>query len=88
MLHERVRIHSQGAAESMKAGGGQNDLFDRIAADSLFSVDRQTIERMAHPDDYTGLSRQQTERFIIEDVDPVLTAHREEIHDRVGEVRV
>src|SRR6476659_3773156 len=43
VLHERVRIHSQAAAEAMKSGGA-NDLFDRIAKDSLFGIDRKTIE--------------------------------------------
>lgn len=87
ILHERVRIHSQAAAGKMKSGAA-NDLFDRIAADSLFGIDRATIDRMARPDHYVGLSKQQTERFLIEDVDPILESHRSEIHDRAAEVRV
>ena len=87
VLHERVRIHSQAAAERMKSGA-VNDLFDRIAADSLFGIDRAAIDRMARPDDYVGLSKQQTERFLGEDIDPVLAAHRSELHDRAAEVRV
>jgi len=79
VLHERVRIHSSGSAD---------DLLDRIAADPLFGIDRATIEGLARPEQYTGLARQQTERFLIEDVDPILDAHRAEIHDQVGEVRV
>ena len=43
---------------------------------------------MARPEAYTGLARQQTERFLIEEVDPILERHRAEIHDQVGEVRV
>ena len=62
VLHERVRIHTQSHPD---------DVFDRIAADPLFGIDRATIESMARPDDYTGLARQQTERFI-EEVDAVL----------------
>jgi len=79
VLHERVRIHSQ---------GGPGDLLDRIAADPLFGIDRATIESMARPEAYTGLARQQTERFLIEEVDPILDERRAEIHDQVGEVRV
>jgi len=79
VLHERVRIHSQGSAD---------DLLDRIAADPLFGIDHATIESMARPEAYTGLARQQTERFLIEEVDPLLERHRAEIHDQVGEVRV
>ena len=87
VLHERVRIHSQAAADKMKSGA-TNDLFDRIASDSLFGIDRAAIDKLARPDGYVGLSKQQTERFLIEDVDPILEAHRADIHDRAGEVRV
>src|SRR5512142_1392950 len=83
VLHERVRVHSQAAADAMKSGGA-NDLFDRIAADPLFGIDRKTIQRLARPDDYTGLSRQQTERFLRDDVDPVLQAQRSDIEERAA----
>jgi adenylosuccinate lyase len=86
VLHERVRIHSQAAADALKSGAADNDLFDRIAADPLFSIDRKAIAAMARPDDYTGLARQQTERFLAEDVDPVLAKH--EVSNEVAEVRV
>jgi adenylosuccinate lyase len=63
VLHERVRIHTQSHPD---------DVFDRIAADPLFGIDRATIEEMARPEDYTGLARQQTERFLTEEIDPIL----------------
>ncbi|HEU4520492.1 MAG TPA: adenylosuccinate lyase [Thermoanaerobaculia bacterium] len=88
VLHERVRIHSQAAADGLKSGQTTNDLFDRIAADPLFGIDRAAIETIARPDRYTGLSRQQTERFLSEEVDPVLADHREAIVEVAGEVRV
>jgi adenylosuccinate lyase len=88
VLHERVRIHSQAAAGVLKSGGRENDLFERIAADPLFGIDRNTIESMARAEEYTGLSRQQTERFLIEDVDPILAEHLQSIDQTAGEVRV
>jgi adenylosuccinate lyase len=88
VLHERVRIHSQAAADALKSGATNNDLFDRIGQDALFGIDRAAIEEIARPDGYVGLSRQQTERFLIEDVDPILEAEREHIRAEVGEVRV
>jgi adenylosuccinate lyase len=88
VLHERVRIHSQAAADAMKAGAPENDLFDRIAADPLFSIDRAAIEQLARAQDYVGLSKQQTERFLIEEIDPILQQQRAEIRAEVGEVRV
>ena len=68
VLHERVRIHSH-------AGPSGDDLLKRIAGDPLFGIDRQTMDAMANPNNYIGLSRQQTERFLIEDVDPILSAN-------------
>jgi adenylosuccinate lyase len=88
VLHERVRIHSQAAAEALKRGAQENDLLDRIAGDRLFGIDRQTLNKLARPDEYTGLARQQTERFLIEEVDPLLERERQHIHGEVSEVRV
>jgi adenylosuccinate lyase len=88
VLHERVRVHSQAAADALKRGAIRNDLFDRIAADRLFGMDAATIEGMADPAAYTGLARQQTERFVIEEIDPLLDREREHIHTEAGEVRV
>jgi adenylosuccinate lyase len=86
VLHERVRIHSKAAADAMKGGAAANDLFERIAGDQLFGIDRETIERIARPEDYTGLARQQTERFLIEDVDPILAG--EAVDAMTAELRV
>src|SRR6202008_2663646 len=68
VLHERVRIHSHAAAD-----GG--DLLKRIAGDALFGIDRPTMDAMANPNNYIGLSRQQTERFLIEEIDPILSTN-------------
>ena len=88
VLHERVRIHSQAAADAMKSGAASNDLFERIASDSLFGIDRAGIEAIADPARYTGLAMRQTERFLAEEVNPVLEVHRELIQEKAGEVRV
>jgi adenylosuccinate lyase len=88
VLHERVRIHSQAAADALKGGAAENPLFDSIAGDELFAIDRETITKMARAEDYTGLARQQTERFLIEDVDPVLERERAQIHAEAAEVHV
>ena len=81
VLHERVRIHSQTAADG-------DDLLNRIAADRIFGIDRKTMDAMAKPENYTGLARQQTERFLKQEIDPIIAAHTAEIMTGVGEVRV
>ena len=87
VLHERIRIHSQAAAGALKSGAQENDLFDRIAADPLFGIDRQAITAMADPAQFTGLARQQTERFL-EEVDGVLATRAADILSTPAEVRV
>ena len=79
VLHERVRIHSHAA----KSG---DDLFNRIAGDTLFGIDRKTMEEMARPENYTGLARQQTERFLVEDIDPLLELYQ--VDSGTAEIRV
>jgi adenylosuccinate lyase len=88
VLHERVRVHSQAAANLLKGGAVRNDLFDRIAGDPLFSIDRTTIDELARPEAFTGLSQRQTERFLAEEVDPLLARHRDLIDQVASEVRV
>ncbi|HET7435470.1 MAG TPA: adenylosuccinate lyase [Thermoanaerobaculia bacterium] len=88
VLHERVRIHSQAAAGAMKGGARENDLFERIAADPIFSISRDEIANIARPENYTGLSKQQTERFLIEEIDPILAAHQADVSQAATELRV
>jgi adenylosuccinate lyase len=88
VLHERVRVHAHAAADALKRGATENDLFERIAADPLFSIDRASIESLARPEAYTGLSKEQTERFVIEEIDPILDRHRGQIRESAAEVRV
>jgi adenylosuccinate lyase len=88
VLHERVRVHSQAAAAALKRGAAENDLFDRIASDPLFGMDRAEIAGLARPEEFVGLSREQTERFLVEEIDPILDANRSLIRAEAGEVRV
>ena len=97
-LNEKAKPHVEPLAREVEApifmpmdvmaDGQLEAVFDRIAADELFGIDRTSLAELAQPERYTGLSAQQTERFLIEDVDPVLAAEREQIRDEVGEVRV
>ena len=87
-LHERVRVHSHEAAARLRAGAADNDLFDRIAADPHFGVDRETIAGKVRPADFTGLSASQVERFLTEQIDPILERERDLVSSEVGELRV
>ncbi len=72
----------------MKSGSMTNDLFSRIADDPSFDLDESAMAAAADPDRYTGLSAAQTERFIREQVDPILEAEKDLVSDQVGELRV
>jgi adenylosuccinate lyase len=76
-----VRILSHAAA-------GGDDLLKRIAGDPLFGIDRTTMDAMANPNNYIGLSRQQTERFLIEEIDPIIATNAANIQRGTAEVRV
>ncbi|MDX1584032.1 MAG: adenylosuccinate lyase [Thermoanaerobaculia bacterium] len=87
-LHEKIRVHSQAAADAMKTGVAKNDLLERIEADPAFDLDAEALAAAADPERYTGLSASQTERFIREEVDPVLEAESALITDEIGALRV
>ena len=78
-LHEAIRRHSVAAAEQIKLRGGENDLLERIAADPLFSLTREEIERIADPAAFTGMAARQCERFLRDTVRPILEKNKQEL---------
>ncbi|MBQ8973544.1 MAG: adenylosuccinate lyase [Clostridia bacterium] len=84
-IHERVRVHSQAAANRMKGEGLESDLLERIAADPAFPMSEEELTRLLAPEKYTGRAEAQTERFIATVIDPILA--NEPKHD-IGEIRL
>ena len=78
-LHERLRVHSQEAARVVKEEGGANDLVDRIAADPAFMVTKAEIEAILEPKNFIGRSAEQVSEFVSELIDPLLSAHADEL---------
>jgi adenylosuccinate lyase len=74
-LHERVRLHSNEAGRRVKAGGGPNDLLDRIAADPAFGVRRDELEEDLRPERYVGRAPEQVDEFLREWVEPALARY-------------
>lgn len=74
-LHERLRVHSQAAAQNVKLNGGANDLIDRIVADPAFGLSREELTKMLNPALYTGRSSEQVAEFITEVAALVLARH-------------
>jgi adenylosuccinate lyase len=71
-LHERIRVHSVAAGNTVKRDGLPNDLIDRIAADPLFGLTREEILQQMIPEHYTGRAAEQVTEFIESIVDPAL----------------
>lgn len=71
-LHEALRVHSHAAAAKVKLEGGQNDLIDRIAADSIFPLTREEIEATLNPNAFTGRASSQVSEFIASVAQPII----------------
>jgi adenylosuccinate lyase len=76
-LHEKLRQHSQAAAEQVKLHGKPNDLLERIARDPAFAALAKDLGRLLDPARYVGLAAEQTSEFLRQEVQPVLRARRE-----------
>uniref|UniRef100_H0V646 Adenylosuccinate lyase n=1 Tax=Cavia porcellus TaxID=10141 RepID=H0V646_CAVPO len=70
--HEKIRVLSQQAAAVVKQEGGDNDLIERIRADSYFSPIHSQLERLLDPSSFTGRAFQQVQRFLEEEVYPLV----------------
>ena len=68
-LHERIRRHSQDAAEQVKQQGAANDLLERLKEDQAFAgID---IDAMLDPSLFVGRSAEQVDAFLEEVVGPL-----------------
>ncbi|MDD6347119.1 MAG: adenylosuccinate lyase [Lachnospiraceae bacterium] len=78
-LHEKIRRLSMQAGRVVKEEGGDNNLFDLIAADPAFGMTKEALEAAADPQRYVGRAPEQTARYLDTVVRPVLEAHEKEL---------
>lgn len=71
-LHERMRVHSQLAAKMMKEEGMDNDLLERIAADSAFGFTNVNPESVLKIEEFIGRAPEQVDQFLDEEIAPLL----------------
>jgi adenylosuccinate lyase len=76
-LHERIRVHARAAADRMKAEGGANDLFERLAGDPAFAAVKDRLGGDADLAGYTGRAADQVEEFLSAEVDPMIAERRD-----------
>lgn len=68
-LHERIRIHSQAAADVVKHQGKPNDLIDRLKDDDCF--EEVDLERTMDASRYIGRAPEQVDAFLADCVEPI-----------------
>ena len=76
-LHERIRELSMEAAAHVKRDGLDNDLLELIADDPAFDVTLEELNENLDPSKYVGVAPHQVERFIKEDITPVLDKYKD-----------
>lgn len=86
-LHERIRKLSMEAGKNIKENGEENNLPELIASDETFGVSLEEIKQSLDPSKYTGCAAHQTERFLDENVRPVLQRYKDMLGDK-AEVKV
>ena len=87
-LHEAIRQHAVAAGLAVKSEGADNDLLDKIAADPVFKLTREEIDGIIKESNFTGIAKQQTERYLKE-VRKVLEENKDCLEDKVeAEVNV
>jgi adenylosuccinate lyase len=84
-LHERIRVHSQAAAEQVKKFGKPNDLIERLKGDLAFA--KVDFKKVLNPSDYIGRAPRQVDEFIKDIVAPVRRKYRRQL-DRKVELKV
>jgi len=85
-LHERIRRHALAAARRIK-DGEEGDLVERILADPAFAMGEEEIRGAMDPGAFVGRAPEQVDRFLEEEVAPVLASLSGEAH-RLAEAEV
>jgi adenylosuccinate lyase len=68
-LHEKIRQHSQAAAQQVKSFGKPNDLIQRLKSDPAFkNID---IDAITNPKDFIGRAPQQVDEFLETEIKPI-----------------
>jgi adenylosuccinate lyase len=79
-LHEKIRVHSQAAAQQVKKFGKPNDLIERLKGDIAFA--KVDFKKVLNAGDYVGRAARQADEFIKEIVAPALKKYRGKIHKK------
>jgi adenylosuccinate lyase len=85
-LHERIRVHSQAAAQEVKEHGRANDLLDRLRADPAFA--KVDLSGALDSRRYIGRAPEQVDRFFETVIEPIRKRYPAELSLTADELRV
>lgn len=75
-LHERIRVHSQAAADAVKRQGSDNDLMDRIRRDPAFAGVTRDLDRLLDGRRFVGRAPEQVDAFLKNEIMPLKRRRR------------
>ena len=78
-LHERIRELSMEAGKRVKQEGLDNNLLELIAADPMFNVTLEDLQKTLEPSKYVGRSKEQVEEYLAEVINPILDVNASEL---------
>lgn len=76
-LHERLRELSMEAGRNVKVEGRENNLLELIAADPVFQMSMEELQKTMEPSKYVGRSKEQVENFLTNHIRPILDKNAE-----------
>ena len=78
-LHERIRELSMEAGKRVKQEGLDNNLLELIAADPMFNVTLEDLQKTLEPSKYVGRSKEQVEEYLKGVINPILDVNASEL---------
>ena len=75
------------AAEQVKLYGKENDLLRRLEDDPVFALHERELKELTDPAGFTGLAGEQCEKYLREEIRPLLEANDSSIQE-AEEIRV
>lgn len=78
-LHEKIRTLSMEAGRNVKEKGQENNLLELIAADPSFKMSLNELRASMDPKKYIGRSKEQTEEFILDVIQPILDFNQNDL---------
>ena len=87
-LHEHIRVLSMEVSKLIKEEGKSNDLLKRIADDNIFNMSYNDVKELASADKYIGRAIEQTQNYIYNVVNPVLSKYNVEKNSNNSKINV